>query len=179
MQVRAGSAGEEGGEPPFAVSDPVRPGRFVFASPHSGSVYPADMDADPALAHASLASAEDALVDRLIATGTDHGAVVVVGRFGRAYVDLNRDPTDLDPEMLVDAGPTEDAGISEVDAGQPAPDAGTIEPDAGPVAPRDVGLPECLNCETTKIRDGCNCNTVDPASFLVAFALLFALRRRG
>lgn len=107
MQVRAGSAGGEGGEPPFAVSDPVRPGRFVFASPHSGSVYPADMDADPALAHASLASAEDALVDRLIATGTDHGAVVVVGRFGRAYVDLNRDPTDLDPEMLVDAGPTE------------------------------------------------------------------------
>ncbi|MDP1920386.1 MAG: hypothetical protein Q8L14_29350 [Myxococcales bacterium] len=75
-----------------------------------------------------------------------------------------------------DAGVIErDAGMPEVDAGQPEPDAGTVEP----VLPRDGGVPECLNCTTTKIKDGCNCNTVDPASFLVAFVLLFAMRRRG
>lgn len=80
-----------------------------------------------------------------------------------------------------DAGVIEpDAGVPEVDAGQP--DAGQPEPDAGtvePVLPRDGGVPQCLSCDTTKIKDGCNCNTVDPASFLVAFVLLFAMRRRG
>lgn len=80
---------------------PARAGRFVFASPHSGDLYPDDMGAAPGLAEASLRSAEDALVDRLIAAGADRGAVLVLGRAGRAYVDLNRDPDDLDP-LLID-----------------------------------------------------------------------------
>lgn len=76
-------------------------GRFVFASPHSGDRYPADMGAAPGLAETSLRSAEDALVDRLIAPGAALGAVLVLGSAGRAYVDLNRDPDDLDP-LLID-----------------------------------------------------------------------------
>jgi MYXO-CTERM domain-containing protein len=77
-----------------------------------------------------------------------------------------------------DAGTAEDAGIPEVDAGQPEADAGMMEVDAGPVLPRDGGVPECISCDTTKLRDGCNCNTVDPASFVLAFALLLTARRR-
>ena len=88
----------------FVVLHPRTPGRFVFASPHSGTVYPPDMGADPALAETSLRSAEDALVDRLIAPGVDHGATVVLGRLGRAWVDLNRDPVDLDPVLIEGAG---------------------------------------------------------------------------
>lgn len=88
----------------FVVLRPSAPGRFVFASPHSGTVYPPDMGADPALPDASLRSAEDALVDRLIAPGVDHGATVVLGRLGRAWVDLNRDPADLDPVLIEGAG---------------------------------------------------------------------------
>ena len=88
----------------FVVLRPRTPGRFVFASPHSGTVYPPDMGADPALAETSLRSAEDALVDRLIAPGVDHGATVVLGRLGRAWVDLNRDPVDLDPVLIEGAG---------------------------------------------------------------------------
>jgi len=96
--VGAGAArdGAEG----FVVLRPRSPGRFVFASPHSGAVYPADMAPDPALPEASLRSAEDALVDRLIAPGVDHGATVVLGRLGRAWLDLNRDPADLDPGLI-------------------------------------------------------------------------------
>ncbi|HWQ85937.1 N-formylglutamate amidohydrolase [Brevundimonas sp.] len=88
----------------FAVVQAAEPGRFVFASPHSGGVYPADMNCDPSLPEASLRSAEDALVDQLIAPGAAGGAALVLGRLGRAYVDLNRDPGDLDPTLIEGAG---------------------------------------------------------------------------
>lgn len=88
----------------FTLVEGVASGRFVFASPHSGGLYPADMGADPALPEASLRSAEDALVDQLIAPGSDGGAVLVLGRLGRAYVDLNRDPADLDPALIEGLG---------------------------------------------------------------------------
>ena len=79
------------------------PGPFVFASPHSGSRYPADMGAAEALPEASLRSAEDALVDRLIASGPAHGAALIAGQIGRAYLDLNRTPDELDPLLVADA----------------------------------------------------------------------------
>ena len=88
----------------FDLRRPAVPGRFVFASPHSGTLYPADMGADPDLPEASLRSAEDALVDRLITPGVEHGATVLLGRLGRAWVDLNRDPADLDPLLIPGAG---------------------------------------------------------------------------
>jgi len=101
MDQNGSKAGQGGGEA-FVVLTPAEPGRFVFASPHSGAVYPPEMRADPDLSEASLRSAEDALVDRLIATGVDRGATVVLGRLGRAWVDLNRDPADLDPVLIED-----------------------------------------------------------------------------
>jgi N-formylglutamate amidohydrolase len=101
-QARGGA--EETGDEAFVVLRPQTPGRFVFASPHSGTVYPPEMGRDPSLSEASLRSAEDALVDRLIAPAADRGATVVLGRLGRAWVDLNRDPADLDPR-LIDGAP--------------------------------------------------------------------------
>ena len=58
------------------------------------------MGRDPALDESGLRSAEDALVDRLIVSGSAGGATVVLGRFGRAWIDLNRDPADLDPVLI-------------------------------------------------------------------------------
>lgn len=84
----------------FTVLAPSTPGPFVFASPHSGRHYPADMAAAVGLETASLRSAEDALVDRLIAPGLERGATLLLGGWGRAYVDLNRDPEDLDPALI-------------------------------------------------------------------------------
>ena len=101
-QARGGA--EETGDEAFVVLRPQTPGRFVFASPHSGTVYPPEMGRDPSLSEASLRSAEDALVDRLIVPAADRGATVVLGRLGRAWVDLNRDPADLDPR-LIDGAP--------------------------------------------------------------------------
>ena len=75
---------------------------LVFASPHSGTLYPEDMGAAEGLSQASLRSAEDAAVDRLLAASGAAGAVLIAGRIGRAYVDLNRAPDDLDPVLIVD-----------------------------------------------------------------------------
>jgi len=84
----------------FTVLAPATPGPFVFASPHSGRHYPAGMAVAAGLETASLRSAEDALVDRLIAPGLERGATLLLGGWGRAYVDLNRDPEDLDPALV-------------------------------------------------------------------------------
>lgn len=81
-----------------AASAPATP--LVFASPHSGQLYPADMRSAPDLSLASLRSAEDGLVDRLVACGPTHGAALIAGLISRTYVDLNRDPTELDPELV-------------------------------------------------------------------------------
>ena len=112
MESGDGDEDQAGGGPAFAVLRPLAAGRFVFASPHSGRLYPADMGPDPALPEASLRSAEDALVDRLIAPGAEGGAVLVLGQLGRAYVDLNRDPGELDPALIEGVG--QDSGDGEV-----------------------------------------------------------------
>lgn len=96
----AGAAGGAGEEAAFTVAAPERPGRFVFASPHSGLVYPPDMEASPHLGEMGLRSAEDALVDKLIASAPARGAALITAAMGRAYVDLNRDAGDLDPELI-------------------------------------------------------------------------------
>lgn len=101
--------GNAGDDAAFGIGRPAAPGRFVFASPHSGDRYPADLGTDPALPEASLRSAEDALVDRLIAPGLEHGATLVLARTARAYVDLNRDPDDLDPALIDGAVPAASA----------------------------------------------------------------------
>lgn len=91
---------DRAGEAAFTLVAPATPGPFVFASPHSGDVYPADMGTAAGLDRASLRSAEDAIVDRLIAPGQARGATLILGRLGRAWCDLNRDPDDLDPALI-------------------------------------------------------------------------------
>lgn len=83
-------------------------GPFVFASPHSGDLRPADMNPAPGLSDASIASAEDVGVDRLLEGAPHAGVPVIRALVSRAYVDLNRGPDDLDPLLIADASP--DAG---------------------------------------------------------------------
>lgn len=73
---------------------------LVFCSPHSGTLYPADMQAEADLS--VIRSVEDAAMDRLIVGGADHGADLLLARYGRAYVDLNRAEGDLDPALIAD-----------------------------------------------------------------------------
>jgi N-formylglutamate amidohydrolase len=85
------------GEPP--------PTPLVFASPHSGRLYPDDMMAAAALDAHEIRRSEDVLVDELIGGAPDLGAAVISARFARAYIDLNREAFELDPAMFVDELP--------------------------------------------------------------------------
>lgn len=86
--------------PPGAPPTPL-----VFASPHSGRDYPADMMDAAALDAVSIRRSEDAFVDDLIASAPDLGAAVIAARYARAYIDLNREPFELDPAMFADELP--------------------------------------------------------------------------
>jgi N-formylglutamate amidohydrolase len=78
---------------------------LVFSSPHSGNVYPARFLEQTRLDAASLRRSEDAHVDRLFACAKALGAPMLRARFPRAYLDLNRQPYELDPRMFEDALP--------------------------------------------------------------------------
>ena len=73
---------------------------FIFASPHSGRCYPAGLAARSQLSAEMLRRSEDAYVDELFAVVPALGAPLLAARFPRAYVDVNRAPGELDPEMF-------------------------------------------------------------------------------
>ena len=87
--------------PPHLVSEPDRHAiPFVFNVPHAGDVYPAPFLAASRLDALALRRSEDAFVDRLIAGVTALGAPLMQARFPRAYLDVNREPYELDPRMF-------------------------------------------------------------------------------
>jgi N-formylglutamate amidohydrolase len=87
------------------AGDGPPPTPLVFASPHSGRLYPDDMMSAAALDSVSIRRSEDALVDDLIGEAPRHGAAVIAACYARAYIDLNREPFELDPSMFADELP--------------------------------------------------------------------------
>lgn len=78
---------------------------LVFASPHSGRIYPPGMMAASRLGAEAIRRSEDVWVDRLIAGATDFGACVIAARLARVYLDVNREAWELDPAMFSDELP--------------------------------------------------------------------------
>lgn len=88
-------------EPPFIIAEPARQAvPFVFNAPHAGAVYPASFLAGSRLDPLTLRRSEDAFVDDLFAPMVSLGAPLMAARFPRAYLDLNREPYELDPRMF-------------------------------------------------------------------------------
>ncbi|MDF1620303.1 N-formylglutamate amidohydrolase [Pseudothioclava nitratireducens] len=100
---------------PYRLSVPV-PLRtaVIFASPHSGDDYPADLRARSVLDMRRLRSSEDAFVDRLLAGALEVGAACLVARYPRAYIDLNRGADELDAGVIEDLGPAAHRGARVV-----------------------------------------------------------------
>jgi len=82
---------------PAAQSAPL-----VFASPHSGRLYPPAFIAAARLDALGLRRSEDSFVDALFEAAPAHGAPLLAATFPRAFCDPNREPWELDPGMFAD-----------------------------------------------------------------------------
>ncbi len=87
--------------PPFEIIEPpVWRAPIIFNSPHSGSVYPREFLAASRIDQAALRRSEDSFMDEIIADLTGRGFPIVRVNFPRSYVDVNREPYELDPRMF-------------------------------------------------------------------------------
>jgi N-formylglutamate amidohydrolase len=73
---------------------------FVFNSAHSGRDYPERFISMSRLDHTSIRQSEDAFVDELFVNAPHLGAPLLRAHFPRAYLDVNREPYELDPTMF-------------------------------------------------------------------------------
>jgi len=85
---------------PNAVSTPL-----IFASPHSGRRYSSDFLRMTRLDRHALRQSEDGYVDLIFDEAPRYGAPFLRALFPRAYVDVNRSRTELDPRMFADSLP--------------------------------------------------------------------------
>jgi N-formylglutamate deformylase len=87
---------------PYTRVEPrVQPLPLICDSPHSGVTYPADFGyaLDPRV----LRTGEDTHVDELWRAIPDVGGTLILAQFPRTYIDPNREPDDIDADLL--AGP--------------------------------------------------------------------------
>ena len=88
-------------EQPFEVTAPTQQTiPFVFNSPHSGSAYPNAFLNASRLCSRRIRLSEDAHVDRLFEHAVARGAPLLRAHFPRAFLDVNREPYELDPKMF-------------------------------------------------------------------------------
>jgi N-formylglutamate amidohydrolase len=99
------SAQEDSVETPFETPFEIRmpagaAAPVVFNSPHSGRVYPECLAAASRLDARGLRRSEDFMVDALMAGAPARGCALLLAHFPRAYLDVNREPYELDPRMF-------------------------------------------------------------------------------
>lgn len=104
--------------PAIKVSKPLywRSG-VIFASPHSGSLYPKAFVSRSALNAQTLRRNEDAFIAELFAPVVDLGAPLLAAQFPRCFVDVNRAPDELPYEWNPDAkgsSPRAEAGLGVI-----------------------------------------------------------------
>jgi len=73
---------------------------FVFNSPHSGRLYPSTFLAEANLDALAIRRSADHYVDELFGDAPELGAPLLVAHFPRAFLDVNREPYELDPRMF-------------------------------------------------------------------------------
>jgi N-formylglutamate amidohydrolase len=92
--------------PPFEVRCGVEQRvPFVFSSPHSGRFYPDRFLAMTKLDASAIRRSEDCYVEELFGGAVALGAPLLAANFPRAYLDVNREPWELDPRMFAEPVP--------------------------------------------------------------------------
>ncbi|HIF09384.1 MAG TPA: N-formylglutamate amidohydrolase [Sneathiellales bacterium] len=92
---------------PFEVDAPItQKSPIIYCSPHSGSDYPDDFLCRTQLDLLTLRRSEDCFVDEIFSSAPTLGSPLLKANFPRAYLDVNREPYELDPAMFCDPLPT-------------------------------------------------------------------------
>ncbi len=87
--------------PPFSIHGAENEGTpVIFNSPHSGRVYPSVFVDASRLSPIALRKSEDSYVDELFQAAPLYGALLMHAHFPRAYLDINREPYELDPALF-------------------------------------------------------------------------------
>ena len=87
--------------PPVNVARPdIWHNGVIFASPHSGNIYPKTFVKSCRLSLAELRRNEDVFIDQLFAKAMNHGSPLISARFPRCFVDVNRAANELPSEWL-------------------------------------------------------------------------------
>ncbi|MGI9366996.1 MAG: N-formylglutamate amidohydrolase [Rhizobiaceae bacterium] len=73
---------------------------YVFNSPHSGRAYPQSFLKASKLSSLDIRRSEDLYVDKLFAGVVELGAPLLAAEFPRAWLDVNREPYELDPKLF-------------------------------------------------------------------------------
>jgi N-formylglutamate amidohydrolase len=73
---------------------------IVFSSPHSGRHYSESFLSASRLNAFDLRRSEDAFLDLLLTPAAQSGVPLLHARFPRAYLDVNREPYELDPRLI-------------------------------------------------------------------------------
>jgi N-formylglutamate amidohydrolase len=93
--------------PPFEIrSGAEQRVPFLFNSPHSGRYYPERFLAMARLDRNAIRRSEDCYVDELFGGAVALGAPMLAANFPRAYLDVNREPWELDPRMFAEPVPS-------------------------------------------------------------------------
>src|ERR1700754_622949 len=88
-------------DPPFEISEPEHwRGPVLFNSPHSGRIYPRQFLQTSRLDLPTLRRSEDSFVDDLAFGVVARGYPLMRAHFPRCFVDVNREPYELDPRMF-------------------------------------------------------------------------------
>ncbi|AZO28042.1 MULTISPECIES: N-formylglutamate amidohydrolase [unclassified Mesorhizobium] len=93
--------------PPFEIrSGAEQRVPFLFNSPHSGRHYPERFLAMARLDRNAIRRSEDCYVEELFGGAVALGAPMLAANFPRAYLDVNREPWELDPRMFAEPVPS-------------------------------------------------------------------------
>ena len=100
--------------PAYSLSNVTTLGFPVLVSvPHSGREYPPELLDNLNVPASHLLRLEDRYSDRLAASAIASGFPAIIARKPRAWVDLNRNRTEIDPDMVIGMDPSQIAQKSK------------------------------------------------------------------